>query len=181
MTPAESSTPPGRLAALARQLAPDYDLRPAWRLGDPLIEADAADFWRRLDLLPPGASPLERAKELVAVAYRDGQIVGVTTAQIGLLEQVRAQTAMLRGAVDPAHRRFHVGRALMLRAYEILEAWAIAHPGEKVAGISGVVEAHELREAQRQPYGPMLGFGLIGFTPDGSQIRVSWFDHFRFD
>jgi GNAT superfamily N-acetyltransferase len=173
--------PAGPFAALARRLAPDYDLRPAWRLGDPGIHADAAEFWRRLDLLPPGISPEERAKELVAVAYKDGQIVGVTTAQIGLLEQVRARTAMLRGAVDPAHRRFHVGRALLLYAWEILEAWAIAHPDEKLAGISGVVEAHELREAQRQPFGPMLGFGVIGFTPDGCQIRLAWFDHFRFD
>jgi len=176
-------TPPptGRYTALARQLAPDYDLRPAWRLGDPQIEADAADFWRRLGLLPPGTSPEERAKELVTVAYHDGQIVGVTTAQIGLLEQVRATTAMLRGAVDPAHRRFHVGRALLLCAWDILEGWAIAHSEEKIAGISGVVEANELREAQRQPVGPMLGFSVIGFTPDGCQIRLAWFDHFRYD
>ena len=43
----------------------------------PQIERDAVDFWRRLGNLPPDVAPEQRARELTAVAYKDGRIVGV--------------------------------------------------------------------------------------------------------
>ena len=41
------------------ELVPGYELRPAWRLEDPLVEADAIAFWTRLDFLPSGVAPEE--------------------------------------------------------------------------------------------------------------------------
>ena len=163
------------------EMAPGYDIRPAWRLDDARIEADAIAFWRRLDILPADVRPEERARELGAVAYKDGRIVGVTTAGIARLEQVRARLAMLRGAVDPEHRRTHVGQALALYTRELVERWSMEHPEEKVGGLGAIVESPDLVARQKQPFWPMSRFGLVGFTPDGRQIRVSWFVDFRLD
>jgi hypothetical protein len=161
--------------------APDIDFRPAWLLGDPVIEADAIAFWKRLGILPVKVTPEQRARELVLVAYRGGRIVGLVTAELGVLPQVRARMAMLRGAVDPELRRSHVGYKMLLAAPRLLETWSAENPHERLAGIGGILESEQLRAAQSQPYWPISRFGLVGFTPDGRQIRVAWFEDFRLD
>jgi GNAT superfamily N-acetyltransferase len=163
------------------QLAPGFEFRPAWRLGDPQIARDATDFWSRLALLPAKVSAEERVKELSAVAYRDGRLVGVTTVRIGRLDQVRARLAMLRGAVDPEFRRTRVGFALALCTRHLLQAWAKEHPEERLGGLGAIVEAAELADRAKEPYWPTTRFILAGFMPDGRQIRVSWFDDFLLD
>jgi hypothetical protein len=160
---------------------PDIELRPAWRSDDPEIGRDAIAFWRRLGNLPADAPPEERAKEVVVAAYGEGRMVGVVTASLGLFEQVRARVAMLRGSVDPEFRRSHVGIAMFPRALDILEAWAAANPGERVAGIGGILESRELLAAQQLPCWPQSRFNLVGFTPDGRQIRLRWFRDFVLD
>jgi len=177
----DAEAAPRPLPAAAPVAAPDVEFRPAWRLADPRIEADAIAFWNRLANLPKDVKAEERAKELVLAAYQEGRIVGVVTASLGILPQVRARMAMLRGAVDRDLRRSHIGFAMLLGAPRILESWSTEHPHERLAGIGGIIESPELMAAQSQPYWPISRFGLIGFTPDGRQIRVTWFEHFRLD
>jgi hypothetical protein len=126
-------------------------------------------------------TPEERAKEVVLAAYNEGRMVGVVTAEIGLFEQVRARVAMLRGSVDPDFRRSHVAVAMFYQSLETLEAWAAANPGERVAGVGGILESRELAGIQRIPFWPQTRFNLIGFTPDGRQIRLRWFRDFLLD
>ena len=162
-------------------LGADLDLRPAWRRGDQTIETDAIEFWSRLGILPVGVEPRARAKELVAVAYKEDRLVAVTTATLKRLDFLRARFAMLRGAVDPAHRRTRAGWALLLYTRELMERWSYDHPEERVAGLAAVVEAPELVALERQPFWPTSRFGLVGYTEAGRQIRVSWFEQFRLD
>jgi hypothetical protein len=162
-------------------MIPGYELRPAWRLDDPRIEADAIAFWNRLGILPADVTPEQRAKELIAVVYRDDRIVGVHSAAIERLEQVRTRLAMLRSAVDPDHRRTHVSMALTLYARALLERWSREHPDERLGGLGAIVESKQLAERGRQPFWPQTRFILAGFLPDGRQLRISWFEDYRLD
>jgi len=162
------------------QLAPGFDFRPAWRLNDEGIERDAIDFWARTGILPPDVMPEARAKELVAIVYKDGKVIAVLTAEVGRFVQVRARLAFIRGAVDPEYRRGHVGLVMLLYARDLLERWSADHPEERLAGIGAFIESDELAERAKRGNGPTR-FGLIGFTPDGRQIRVYWFRNFRLD
>jgi hypothetical protein len=176
--------PPGESGALpltAEEMAPGFEFRPAWRLNDPQIEKDAVDFWNRLGILPRNVTPEERARELIAVAYRDGRIVGVHTAKLGRLDQVRARLAMLRSAVDPDCRRTRVSFALTLYTRALLERWSKEHPEERLGGLGAILESRELAGRGNQPYWPTTRFILAGFMPDGRQLRVSWFEDFRLD
>jgi hypothetical protein len=169
---------------MARPLTPaatDIDLRAVWRVTTPRIEADAVDFWERLGLLPPDVDPAERARQLAAVAYRDGALIGVMTAALERVEPVRARLAMIRAAVDPEHRRTHVVMALLLATRSTIERWSQAHPEERIAGLGAVIESGELAERQRQPFWPQSRLGLAGYTADGRQFRISWFDDFVLD
>ena len=161
--------------------AESLDVRPAWRLDDPQIEADAIDFWKRLDLLPAEIPPEQRAKELVAVVYRGGKLIAVATAAIEWFDHLRARFAVLRGATDPEHRRSGAQLALAVPCRGILERWAIAHPEERLAGGLAFVGAEEWGPFAKIPVWPESGLGLIGYATDGRQVRVAWFDHYRLD
>ena len=163
------------------QRAPGFEFRPAWRLNDPEVERDAIHFWNRLGILPQGVAPEQRAKELMAVAYKDGLVVGVQTATLGRLPQVRARLAMIRSAVDPDHRRFYLSRALTIFSKNLLQRWSAEHPEERLAGFGALIESKELAAYGKKPYWPESQFILAGFTPDGRQIRISWFEDFLLD
>ena len=163
------------------ELIPGFEIRPAWRLEDARIEADAIAFWTRLNILPPGVAPEQRAKELVAVVYRDDKVVGVHTAVIQRVEQVRTRLAMLHSAVDPDVRRAHVSLALTLYSRALLERWSSDHPDERLGGLGALVGGQQLAERGRQPWWPQTRFILAGFRPDGRQLRISWFEDFRVD
>jgi hypothetical protein len=161
--------------------APDLDMRAGWRLNDPQLESDAIGFWQRLGNLPAGVDPQARARELVGGCYKDGRLVGVATAEIVFLDVVRARFAMLRASVDPELRRSHAAATLTYHARNCLDRWSEANPHERLAGLGAVLEARELSALQREPLWPETGLALIGFTPEGKQVRISWFDHYRLD
>lgn len=169
------------MAATPEELIPGFDLRPAWQRGDAQIEADAIAFWDRLKILPPDVEPAQRAKELIAVVYKDDRIVGVQTATIERVEQVRVRLAMLRGAVDPDFRRSHIALALTLHSRALLERWSGDNPHERLAGLGAIVESQQLEERGKQPWWPQTRFILAGVLPDGRQFRISWFEDFRLE
>lgn len=170
------------MARATRPAPAEFDIRPAWRLDDPRIEADAVDFWNRLGRLPAGVRPEDRAKELVAVAYKDGRIVSVTSAELKWIEELRARFAVGRAATDPDYRRSGAQLALAVPSRETLERWAFAHPEEKVAGRIAYLDQSEWGdELSRTPVWPTSRLMLAGYAADGRQVRIHWFDHFRFD
>ena len=61
----------------------------------------------------------------------------------------------------------------------IVEQWAREHPEEQVAGLGGIVQSAALAAQARAPYSPIHRYMLIGYTPDGHQLRVAWFDWAR--
>lgn len=158
----------------------EFDLRPAWRLGDPKIERDAIEFWNRVKILPADVRPEDRAGELVSVAYAGDRIVGVATAHLANIKTLRGRFGGLRIAVDPEHRRRGLGTALTVSARDLFEEWSLGHPEEKVLGMAAVVESEGLAERLREPVWPVR-FNLAHFLPDGRQLRVAWFAHARLD
>ena len=161
--------------------AEGLDLRVAWKRDDARIEVDAIAFWERLGLLADGVDPAIRAKQIVAAAYRDDVLVGLTSAAIEHVTFLKANMAVLRGATDPDHRRGGVQRALAGPTHDVLSGWAEAHPATKLAGIIAFVHVSEFGDFLRVPVWPASGLEVIGYTPENRQIRVRWFDHFRFD
>jgi hypothetical protein len=161
--------------------ASSVEIRPAWRREDPELERDVIAFWRQLEILPPGVAPEARAKELCCLGYVGGEVVAVSTAVIEVLPFLRARFALLRIAVNPAHRRRHLAVEIAKASRNVLEQWSLEAPQEKVQGMAAVIQAATLDELKRLPQWPRSGLNLVGYTQDGQQIRVAWFDHARLD
>ena len=169
------------MSASPEELVPGFELRPAWRLNDARIEADAIAFWRRLANLPPDAAPEQRAKELIAVAYKGDRLVGVHSATIERVEQVRSRLAMLRSAVDPDYRRTRLSMAMTLYSRALLKRWSRDNPHERLAGLGAILDSELLAERGKEPWWPQTRFILAGFLADGRQLRISWFEDFLVD
>ena len=158
-----------------------FDVRIAWRRDDPRIEADAIAMWTRLGVLPSDVTPEERARQLVAAVYIGDSLAAVSTAALEQVGFLRARMLVVRSMTAPEFRRSHAQIALAMPTRSVLEAWAKANPDEKVAGMIGFVAPGAWGEAARMPVGPYLGWQLVAYTHDSQQVRVIWFDHFRFD
>lgn len=158
----------------------EFDVRIAWRRDDPRIEADAIAMWTRLGVLPPDVTPEARARQLVAAAYCGDRIVAVCTAVIEPVNFLRARFFVLRSMTDPEFLRSHAQIALALPVKGELETWAAAHPEEKIAGVAGFVAPGAWGDFARLPVAPIWSWTLVAYTHDGQQVRVVWFDDFRF-
>lgn len=158
-----------------------FDVRIAWRRDDPGIEADAIAMWTRLGVLPADAEPEKRAKQLVSAVYIGGELAAVATAVPEEISFLRARMFVIRGMTAPEFRRSHAQIALAGPSMTTLAEWAKANPEEKIAGMIGFVKPGAWGEAARMPVGPFYGWQLVAYTHDGQQVRVVWFDHFRFE
>lgn len=158
-----------------------FDVRVAWRRDDPRLEADAIEMWTRLGILAEGVRPEERARQLVSAAYCGDRIAAVATAVVEHVNFLRARFLVLRSMTVPEFRRSGAQVALGIPSITALKAWAKANPGERVAGMIAFVEPGAWGEAARMPTGPFFGWQLVAYTGDGKQVRVIWFDDFRFD
>ena len=158
-----------------------FDVRIAWQRDDPAIEADAIEMWTRLGILPSEVQPEDRAKQLVAAAYSEGRIVAVATGVAEHIDFLHARFLAMRSMTAPEFRRTHAQIALALPTMTMLEEWAKANPQEQIAGLIAFVEPGAWGEAARMPRGPHFGWTLVGYTDEGRQIRVIWFDHYRLE
>jgi hypothetical protein len=157
----------------------NLDLRPAWRRNDPEIEHEAVEFWTRMANLPADVSAEKRARELAAVAYRDGRLVGVATAVIAPVEALRCKFAFYRCAVAEEERRSLASTALTVFTRDLIERWSAENPDEGVLGLAAIIESSALQQRQRDPLWTNSGLNLVAFTSKGKQLRVAWFRHAR--
>lgn len=155
----------------------EIEFRAAWRKADAELERDAKEFWQtRLRLLPRNVDPEARARQLCAVAYRDGVPVGVSTATIEYIKQFRSNMAVYRCAVARQFAHQPLSWRITDFSREVLERWSLENPDEKVMGLMAVMQSRELVTRYPQVFG-VVNMTFTGFTPAGFPIRVAWFKH----
>jgi hypothetical protein len=163
----------------------EVKLLPVWQRNDAKITADAISFWRKLDALPPNVSPESRAKELCVAAYLEKEVVGVSTIALDVLPQLRCHFGFFRCLVAPQHRQEGLARKLSVLSRRVLAKWSEENRSERVLGMAAIVDNPKLDELSKAPVWSVTpglnGLTLIGYTVDGRQIRVSWFEHARLD
>lgn len=157
----------------------DISIRSAWRQDNRQFEQDAIAFWERLDRLPAGERPEDRAKQLITVAYDGERLVGVTSAFIEFYPPLHQILAFYRILLDPEFRGHNLMPLLVQKAFRVIGQWSKAHPAEQVAGLGSVRQSAHLTENFRSPYGRSIGAAMIGISESGDRVSVRWFDHIR--
>ncbi len=155
----------------------ELEIRTAWKRENADLEREAISFWENVVQLPGAADLKERAKELLAVAFADNVLVGISTAEIMRIDQIRHDFAFHRIAIAPEFRRQELMRRLVRANYSILAAWSLTNPEAKLAGLATVFEAAEINAVKRPPITEAPGLVLVGFNQNSQQVRIRWFDH----
>jgi hypothetical protein len=169
------------VAESGEQEVAGFQIRLVWGHADQRVADDAIGMWRQAGNLPDEVTPEERAGQLVSAAYQEGRLAAVATGVVEHINFLRARFVVMRSMTAPEFRRSHAQVALAGPTMGALEDWAKANPQEKIAGLIAFVEPGAWGEAARMPLGPHFGWTLIAYTKNGYQVRVVWFDHFRYD
>ena len=164
----------------------EFSILPVWQQQQhyPAIVEDAKTLWNRLGALPQGVSAEERANQLCAVAYCDGEMLGVSTVHMGTLPSLpRCRLGFLRVLVAPEHQLRGVGlaRTMSVSSRDVLEQWSRDNPGERLLGMAAIIESPDLAEESKRLFWPENGLALVGYTAGGRQIRIVWFAHARLE
>jgi hypothetical protein len=146
-----------------------------WRRRDERVAQDVVAMWKRAGVLPGDVSPEERAEELVIAIYDGETMAGCLTAGIRVLPRLREKFAFCRSFISPAYRGRRLTDRLMIDGHDELGLWSKAHPEERLAGCAAIYQNKVLGRSPVEP----SGLSLIGYTPQGDQLRVLWFDHHR--
>lgn len=153
----------------------NIEYRPVWRRDDERVMRDAVEMWQAEGVLPAGVDPAERARELVIAIYDGETLAGCLTADFHPLRELKEKFAFARSFIRPAWRGARLTDRLMIDGHAELGRWAAAHPDEKLAGSAAIYQNHNLGAHPVEP----SGLTLFGFTGQGLQKRVLWFDHYR--
>lgn len=151
----------------------------AWRKNNARYEEDAVALWAKLGAIPERDNAQARSKELMVVAYRGDELLGLTTAFIEFYPPLRANFAFNRILIDPSHQGEGLLEPLMHGAFDEIESWAKQNPEAALGGFAGVRQQTTDDPRLRRPKNEASGTTLIGFTGDGNQVRVRWFPHYR--
>lgn len=151
-------------------------LKTVWRSADAVTERDVLAFWREHNLLPADVDLAARLKDIAVVAYDGERVVGVSEGSLTYMERVRARVAMQKISVAADRRRESIAQDLATQYRKTMEEWSKAHPEEKVMAVGSIVATRHLGDAGRRPVF-RNGMALIGYTPQGEQIRIGWFSH----
>ena len=166
-------------------MADPIKMIPAWQRNDAKITKDATDFWLNLRVLPTGVTPEQRAQQLCAAAYVGDELVGVSTIELRLSPGLRCRLGYFRCLASPAHSQLKLAFRLTVYSHELLEQWSKEHPDEKVLGMISLLEhpSYDSNPLGKRPvwrHGNS-SFWFIGYTPEGHQVRLTWFDHARIE
>jgi len=164
-------------------MAEPIKMVPAWQRDDGKIVKDATDFWLKLHALPADVTAERRARELCAAAYVGDELIGVSTMELRQSPNLRCRLGFFRCLVSPAQNHRRIAIRLTIYSRELLERWSRENPGEKVLGMATILENPNFDLLGRRPIWRAGGgeFWLIGYTPKGSQIRLTWFDRVRLE
>ena len=161
--------------------ADDIVFRPAWRLNDPQVVRDAMAVWARENIIQSVTD--ERVKELCAVAYSGGEPVAVSTATIIHAPSLRNNFFNYRCIVASHFRQRDMAWKISAYSFMLLQDWSLHNPQERVLGFMIYVETDKFAVPQRDPVREHLGITLhfVGYTPNGQQVRVVWFNHAKLE
>ncbi|TNE57449.1 MAG: hypothetical protein EP340_08595 [Alphaproteobacteria bacterium] len=166
-------------AHLVPERDPAFQLKPAWKQFDSKMEEDALNLWRKHKILPPEVDPADRLDQLCIVAYYQDQPVAISTANIMVLKSVQQKFAFVREFVVPEFREHDLARWLIVDSKSVLSHWSQQNPKQQVMGLAVVIQSNILQhsEIHQYPRWPQTGLSVSGYTTDGDQLRMVWFDH----
>ncbi len=154
---------------------PEITFQNVWEEKNQELLDEIVEVWNRHRALPRGENPLDRAKQVVYLARnKENRIVGISTAYISWVKQLKANMFVYRGFVAQHYRRMGILTKLTLMTRDYLET-IHRSINPRCLGIIATIENAGLNQTLRQAVYPKSKLALIGYTKSGNPIRVYYF------
>lgn len=143
--------------------------------GDSSEDERVIAFWKGLNALPAEVDPIQRARELVFVAYAKKEVIGVTTANRILVKKLNNNPFFnFRVLIDPKYRIPGLVDKMCVLTRDFLEA---LHKEKKTdcIGMITLVQNSRLKSFRNEAVWPSSGFAYIGRSKAGHHIRILYF------
>lgn len=154
---------------------PGITFQNVWKEKNQELLDEIVDAWTRYKAIPPGENPLDRAKQVVYLARNEeNHIVGIATAYIRRIGQLRANMFVYRSFVAEPYRRKGIMTRITVMTRDYLE---LIHQNinPMCLGIIAEIENEGLKQTLRQAVYPQSKLALIGYSKRGNPIRVYYF------
>ena len=163
-------------------------LTAVWPTPDQATQYAVKAFWKELGIAGSDADADARATKICVVGRIGGKVVATSSVDVGRLEGLRQNFALLRWIIAPAHHSGPAFTALARAAHDHLEAWSLSNPERRVMGMAMLIGPAMLPLLRKAPVwamrpGDELASGLVlaGYTEANEQLRVAWFRHARLE
>uniref|UniRef100_A0A7S4APG6 N-acetyltransferase domain-containing protein n=1 Tax=Pseudo-nitzschia australis TaxID=44445 RepID=A0A7S4APG6_9STRA len=158
---------------------PEITYKIAWQKKDEKIQKDACAVWESLQTVKTPEQATKRAQYLCVVAYHGDQLVGMSTAVVGMQKQVYANAIHFRCLVNPDYRKQGIATEMATRALVATEEWSKKNPSKKVLAFVMCIESQTLALKCYEPvWNNKINF--IGYSEQGLPLYLRWFKHATF-
>lgn len=161
----------------------DLDANPAasfrfvshWQIQSPENDAAVLQFWERENAFTKDVDARERLKELVLDARdRNGRVAGVCTVVPMTLARLAQPMYYYRCFIGQPWRASRLVFRLLLRAFEVLEAYACTHDYPCI-GVLLELENERFGQTLRALMWPGIDFTYVGQSGRGLDLRARYF------
>jgi hypothetical protein len=146
-----------------------------WKKNAEAERQQVISLWKRFNTFSDAEVTAQRATEIVFIAKRNNEVVGVTTVrplQVKLLNNNYFHE--FRIFISPEERIPALDTLLTIKTKEFFEQ----HPDVSdfpSVGIVAVIENEDMKQKWNRAVWPGIDLVFAGYTPKGDHIRVSYF------
>jgi hypothetical protein len=155
-----------------------FEIVPVWKNVTSELSAELIDLWGRSGAIADPDKAALRAGQAVCVARdANGKACGVGTAVIRILPRLRQPMYFYRQFFAPEFRGHRQTVPFFIRARQTLEDHNAALAVPESLGVLLELENPQLAARYALACEPGAGTIFIGYSPQGFQLRVSYFNN----
>ncbi len=156
------------------------EITSVWNKVTPELEAELTAFWLENKAMVDAGKAAGRAAQVVCIARgEDGKLAGVSTAYPRIVPLLRQPMYYYRNYLSKDYRGKELSIPFLQKSREVLQEYCLAMPKPLCIGIILSIENQRLAAHYNSAHWPRTGFTFIGYSADGHQLRVSYFDGVR--
>jgi hypothetical protein len=152
-----------------------FQFVPHWKIENTESDDAILAFWKSENAVPDEAKARERLKQVVLhVRDASGAVAGVCTAMPAQHPRLGQPMYYYRCFIGKAWRKTRLVFTMLIRAFDILEAYAREHDFPCI-GMVLELENPRFGKTLRAPVWPSTGFVYVGISQRNLDLRVRYF------
>merc|ERR1719413_84366 len=124
----------------------------------------------------PEKAKKERLDHICVVCWHGEKVVAISTIVITPNQNLWIKLGMFRCMVHEDYRRNGIATQLINECKKALSKYSKEHPSQEIKAIGVTFSKSMFPELAKKPFWPENNLTLVGYSNDGMQVRLAYFD-----